>query len=295
MSQRLPVKPGRSLGPAGSGRWIVVLAGWLWVAGCGGGGITGAVDAGRDTPDGGGGPNGLDAASADGVDVSDLVDLVDLVDLIDARDGGGPGDLGPSLDGDSDATPPAGRFVQMLTGLGQDPVFKGVWAGSPGHAVAVGNDGLVATWDQGAGWSLAPAGDGATLLNAVTGWAPDDLWAVGKGGAIAHGTTEGLGVVLPAGGLPTLWGAAAVGPSDVFAVGLAGTIVHNDGVGWQQLSGPGLEPAMWRGMEVTSEATVVVGRGGALGVRPAGGALSPVAVPTTADLLAVAAEDAGTF
>lgn len=73
-----------------------------------------------------------------------------------------------------------------------------------------------------------------SLLHAVWGSGPGDVWAVGDFGTIRHftGTTEMWSVV----DSPTrenlrgLWGA---GPKDIWAVGEHGTLLHYDGTSWR--------------------------------------------------------------
>jgi hypothetical protein len=84
---------------------------------------------------------------------------------------------------------------------------------------------------------VAPAG--AQELNAVFGFGPNDIWAVGDRPAAIHWdgrawTEVPFGVSLN-GSLNGLWGS---GPRDLFAIGSGGQILHWDGTAWSQMRSP---------------------------------------------------------
>lgn len=88
-------------------------------------------------------------------------------------------------------------FESESTGLGQDFVFKGGWAGEAGRIVTVGNDGLVASRAPDGDWEVLNLGSGADLLNDVDGSSGANLWAVGKKGALLTGSVDVLGEQKP--------------------------------------------------------------------------------------------------
>jgi hypothetical protein len=88
-------------------------------------------------------------------------------------------------------------FAPEPTGLGQDFVFKGGWAGETGRIIAVGNDGVVASRDPEGDWQVLNQGSGADLLNDVDGSGPTHIWAVGKKGAMLTGSVDELGEQKP--------------------------------------------------------------------------------------------------
>ena len=75
-------------------------------------------------------------------------------------------------------------------------------------------------------------------MNAIWGFATDNLWAVGDGGQILHfdGTTWSLQPSGVTRNLQSVWGSSA---SDIWAVGDQGTILHFDGTAWSQVPAPG--------------------------------------------------------
>ncbi len=141
-----------------------------------------------------------DAATDAGDDVAEDVledgtDAVDDdVDESDADDNDSTAtDTGPVSDV---ITTEPGVFELGTADLGDEYVFKGVWAGSPGEIVAVGNDGVVARRDAAGAWELLTKVEGAELLNAVHGVDRDNLWAVGRNGAIVGGSVDAFGASL---------------------------------------------------------------------------------------------------
>lgn len=137
-----------------------------------------------------------------------------------------------------------------------------------GVKVAVGTSGRIVA-DRGAGWLFEDSGTSQTL-EAVYGFAADDLWAVGRSGTALHwdgATWERVEVPISASlnalwspGAPTLYAAGSGGAllawtgaawtpltgstranlravfgraaGDVWAVGAGATIMHNTGLGW---------------------------------------------------------------
>lgn len=208
--------------------------------------------------------NGTDTPTVDVPDTFDVsLEASDAgEDVPDAEDVGGETDV----DG-SDAQSGTYTVQQLTTGLPSEYVFKDLWASQAGTAVAVGNDGVVATYD-GSKWAGKATGN-AELLNAVHGVGPDDVWAVGKSGAVLRGSaTTGDFTLFEAPGatLPTLWGVSALASNNVVGVGLSGTIARFDGSQWNQLSGPGQAGIHWRGMTGAAGLVVLVGDNGAIGV-----------------------------
>ena len=108
-------------------------------------------------------------------------------------------------------------------------------AGIAGQAL-----GLLGTSDissyEGAAWSptTLPV---ATTINALWGSAPDDVFAVGRGGAIFH--HDGLSwTAQDSGTTANLNAVAGRAADDVFAVGDGGVILHYDGASWSKLFSP---------------------------------------------------------
>ena len=124
-----------------------------------------------------------DPAETDGEgDTTPDVDEVDVEPDTDPAET----DTGPEL-------PSPGTFVVGEADLPDEFVFKGVWAGEAGRIVAVGNDGVVATQYPDGSWDTLRRAEGADLLNAIHGADGQNLWAVGKDGAILPGTVDSFG------------------------------------------------------------------------------------------------------
>jgi hypothetical protein len=88
-------------------------------------------------------------------------------------------------------------------------VFNAVWVASPSFAVAVGDSGVVSTWD-GQRWQTGKLG--AQPFLAVWGASATDVWAGGASGTLYHfdGTRWTAQPPLPvAGNVQSLWGADA--------------------------------------------------------------------------------------
>lgn len=106
-----------------------------------------------------------------------------------------PEDPGPGGDEGGDAEEDTGPVTvitveQEQTGLSNEFVFKGLWGAPDGRAVAVGNNGVIVSRSAQGKWKILSEAEGADLLNAVHGTSADDLWAVGKDGAILRGDTS---------------------------------------------------------------------------------------------------------
>ncbi|MGM0577239.1 MAG: hypothetical protein ACQEXJ_16050 [Myxococcota bacterium] len=268
--------------------WLMAAAGLLVACGDGGGdGSPGADTVGTDIHE-----DAADVAPDAPEDVPDDTDVSDGADTADLGPDVSPADADAA--GDADATTRV--LVQEKTGLGKDFVFKGVWAGEAGRAVAVGNDGVVVGRDPDGAWQVLQEGETADLLNAVTGTSAGDLWAVGKGGTVLRGGVGDLKCLEeacgPDGALPTLFGAWAAAPDDLWAVGLQGTIVHHDGEVGEAASGPDVT-VRWHGMHGLAEGeAVLVGTEGRL-ARFVDGALISEETPTQVTLRSVASAGGG--
>jgi hypothetical protein len=157
--------------------------------------------------------------------------------------------------------PTPGRFVQASTGLSEDWVFKGVWAGVAGYTVAVGNDGVIATQaGLDAPWEVVARGD-ASLLNAVHGAGIADLWAVGSGATILPGAAEGFRAPMLSGGGTSLWDVHALTPDLAVAVGQGGAILQWDGLAWQRPRGAD-SAASWNAISGYGSSLAFVGNDG---------------------------------
>jgi hypothetical protein len=87
------------------------------------------------------------------------------------------------------------------------------------------------------GWCWQrPAQFGANLF-AAWGSGPDDVWAAGAAGTLAHYDGQGWRLVASStdADLFGVWGA---GPQDVWAVGANGTVLHFDGSAWKAVTSP---------------------------------------------------------
>ncbi|MFI5289845.1 MAG: hypothetical protein ACHQ17_09355, partial [Polyangia bacterium] len=101
--------------------------------------------------------------------------------------------------------------------------FTAVWA-SPSQVYVAASSGKLYALSS---MALTPLdlGDNANPLTAIFGFAPDDLYVVGNGGAIFHGGP--VSFVRQYSDAPTsLAGVAATSPLDVYAVGTRGAILH---------------------------------------------------------------------
>lgn len=153
----------------------------------------------------------LDGGSAEdsatsGDTVASEPDVEDVVESDAAVEDAAPSDASVTVDAieptdveasDAPQTAIVRWFEPESTGLGQDFVFKGGWAGEAGRVVTVGNDGLVASRDPEGDWETLNLGSGADLLNDVDGSDASNLWAVGKKGALLTGSVDALGEQKP--------------------------------------------------------------------------------------------------
>lgn len=104
---------------------------------------------------------------------------------------------------------------------------------------AVGEHGTVLHSD-GIRWTLLASGFSGRL-NAVWSSGPDQLWAVGDGGAILHGenlTQPRRTFTLPKLGGDNLYGVWGSGRRDLWAVGSGGAIWRWQGVDWERVASP---------------------------------------------------------
>ncbi|MEC9072863.1 MAG: hypothetical protein VX938_10805, partial [Myxococcota bacterium] len=172
-------------------RWLVPLQVALVLAL-----VTGCSDAGTE------GGQTVDPTSPTGADVSSGPEIGGAPDISepaseDALADGAVDEDGVSGDaeGDAEEEGPAliRTFQQELTGLGQDYVLKGGWAGETGRVVAVGNDGVVISRSPSGDWSVINEGEQSDLLNDIDGATSANLWAVGKNGSILNGSAQILG------------------------------------------------------------------------------------------------------
>ncbi|MBS2028924.1 MAG: hypothetical protein JST54_13565 [Deltaproteobacteria bacterium] len=85
-------------------------------------------------------------------------------------------------------------------------------------------------WDLSRHGSLNP-------VAAMSATARDDLWAVGRGGLIAHGDGQ-TWEVQASGTTEQLYGVSAASRDDVWAVGTNATVLHDDGNGWKPVDAP---------------------------------------------------------
>ena len=92
------------------------------------------------------------------------------------------------------------------------------------------------------GWCWSHPGPQGQHINGLFGAAPDDLWAVGSGGAILHYDGIGWnGVTSPTSS--QLFGIHGSGPQDIWAVGGGGgTTLHYDGNSWTAVPNPSMQP-----------------------------------------------------
>ena len=97
------------------------------------------------------------------------------------------------------------------------------------------DDDLVYTLDGGE-WTVVQSGMTQTI-NALHGFADNDIWGVGDDGAVVHYNGNGFGAQPSPTDLPLygVWGSA---PTDIWAVGDEATVAHFDGVSWTQVEGP---------------------------------------------------------
>lgn len=141
---------------------------------------------------------------------------------------------------------PAGSRITLSVAPGTQSFFAG-WSGA---CAGVGTCDLVVTRPLSAQarfvQQLCTAGNVCwesplpldVNINAVWGFATNNLWAVGDGGQILHwdGTRWNLQASGVTRSLMSVWGSSA---NDVYAVGDSGTILHFDGTTWSPMAAPG--------------------------------------------------------
>jgi hypothetical protein len=105
-------------------------------------------------------------------------------------------------------------------------------------------------------------------LYAVWADAPDDVWAVGGGGAIIHlDGTAWAAVVTGNGANATRFSVWGSGRSDVWAAGASGTVLHWNGTAWTQQAGAGYDVNdVWGGLD--DGQVWLVSLDNSLGLRP---------------------------
>ena len=186
-------------------RRVAITLSLALLGGCGSGiGVTlPADDSGAETsatdP---GGETGDDTGDETGDDTGDETSATDPGGETGVDAGGETGDMDatgggtdePDVVDDEDAGPQTVEvFLQEQTGLSSDFVYKGVWAGEADRIVAVGNDGIIVEQTPDDDWVILNQGEGTELLNGIAGTSRDDLWAVGKNGALLRAGGAGFG------------------------------------------------------------------------------------------------------
>ncbi|PIE19021.1 MAG: hypothetical protein CSA66_03270 [Proteobacteria bacterium] len=109
-----------------------------------------------------------------------------------------------------------------------------VWVAETGETFLVGTGGMVVAFEGGA-WAVQ-ASTVSHDLQAVFGFAADDVWAVGRAGTVIHWDGEAwLRAEVPvSASLNALWGDA---PNNLFAAGSGGALLLWNGSGWGSLAG----------------------------------------------------------
>jgi|GEM_PF-2164526 len=136
-----------------------------------------------------------------GVDASEVAeDIVEDVDeevIEDIVEDVGPEEVIEDVDGDAVQLTEPGTFVLGTASLPEEYVFKGVWAGAAGRAVAVGNDGVIANLSTSGDWRVLSSSNRTSIYNAISGPNPNQLWAVGSNASIVRGTVDSFNGALP--------------------------------------------------------------------------------------------------
>jgi hypothetical protein len=101
-----------------------------------------------------------------------------------------------------------------------------------GGLVAGGRQGNLQALTCDGGFQPLTRRTAGAALYAVSAIAPDDVWAVGRGGVALHGTGAGAWTAVPTPTTATLNALWAAGPNDVWAVGASGTAIRWDGARW---------------------------------------------------------------
>ena len=142
----------------------------------------------------------------------------------------------------------ARRGRTRTSGRGADKDAQAIWGTSSTDIWVVtnchaGETPDVVHWD-GTSWTVTVLDPSVTqnYLYAVWADAPDDVWAVGGGGAIVHYDGAAWSSVVTGNGanatLFSVWGS---GPDDVWAAGASGTVVHWNGKTWTQQANAGYD------------------------------------------------------
>lgn len=163
-----------------------------------------------------------------------------------------------------------------------------IWGSSGGDvyaaATATGGLNLYRSTDHGAHWSGQLAGV-AVDLNGVGGTSSSDVYLVGDGATILHGSgTSWTPQSTPVVSTTRLLGVFALAPGDVYIAGAANTILHSSGVNWIQQTAVGTTElrAVWG---VTGKLWAV-GSGGTI-LKSNGTSWSPDPSGTGAELRAI--------
>lgn len=130
-----------------------------------------------------------------------------------------------------------------VSAFGSAGAVYGIWGSGPNDVWMVGSkgttnmsfsshtNGLAATDGGMPAWTEV---DTATfsVLNAVWGTGPNDVWAVGNSGAIRHYTGGATWEIVESPTSQNLRGVWAAATDDAWAVGENGTVLHYDGTEW---------------------------------------------------------------
>ncbi len=160
---------------------------------------------------------------------------------------------------------PTPGAATALGGPGPNPILgplplRHIWGDTSTDLFGVGDGGAIQQSTDGGGiWTPMTSPTTANLLG-VSGSGPDDVFAVGAGGTIAH--YDGVAWSLQASGTTAdLRAVYAKVRSDAFAVGKAGEVLHWDGLAWAPIASPvGVDLSGVAGIGVTD--IVAVGDGG---------------------------------
>lgn len=119
-------------------------------------------------------------------------------------------------------------------------VIRGIWASSGSDVYAVGTVAAGAnafhSTSHGTSWTPQLAKDAAAAavdINAVTGTSPTDVYLVGDGSTILHGSgTTWTAMTSPAQSGSRLNAIWAIAPGDVYIAGSGNQVMHSSGGGW---------------------------------------------------------------
>lgn len=203
--------------------------------------------------------------------------------------------LGACSDGPVGPAPPyqdAGTDGRWLLEYGRLNVrtFESVWASGPGDIWAGGGQGYLGHFD-GEQWVLIDPWDrGPVRVDALWGFARDDIWAVGFD-TVAHydGLAWEVLVVSIDRDLFGLWGMA---PDDIWAVGSGGIILHYDGDAWTTHTTWNGYQSLYAVAGLDADTVFAVGEDG-LVLRWDGEHWSQMSSPTEETLYGVHADAAG--